>query len=64
VFYWLSNITGILLMYAAGKKIVQEGEHPIKKLITLFINIAVYSVILIIIYKIGLLKPISLPLLK
>jgi hypothetical protein len=58
IFYWLSNGFGILLMYASGKSIMQDKSNRLKALVTLLITVVIYSVIIIILNRAGILKPI------
>lgn len=57
VFYWASNITGVLLMYACGKSIIGEGGSPLRKILGIVFTVIVYSLILVFLYHTGLLKP-------
>ena len=57
VCYWLSNIVGLLMMYASGKAIISTGKGIIRELVALFITVVIYSVILILLGKTGILKP-------
>ena len=58
IFYWLSNIFGIIMMYASGKSILQDKSNRLRALTNLLITVVIYSAIIIIINKIGILKPI------
>lgn len=58
VFYWLSNILGIAMMYAGGKNILTGGKGVIWELVKLIATMAAYSLVLILLNKIGVLKPI------
>ncbi|MCX5667967.1 MAG: hypothetical protein NTY34_06640 [Candidatus Omnitrophica bacterium] len=58
IFYWLSNGFGILLMYSSGKSIMQDKGNRLQALATLLITVVIYSVIIIILNKTGILKPI------
>ena len=58
VFYWLSNGSGILMMYLSGKSIIQDKNSRLKALVTLLITVLIYSSIIIILNKTGILKPI------
>jgi hypothetical protein len=58
IFYWLSNGFGILMMYFSGKSILQDKGSRLRALVTLLITIVIYSVIIIILNKTGMLKPI------
>ena len=55
VFYWLSNGIGILMMYSSGKSIIQDKSKRLQSLVTLLITVVIYSVIIIILNRIGIL---------
>lgn len=57
VFYWLSNMLGILLMYLGGKSILREGRSLRRELVKLLLTMAAYSLILIFLGRSGILKP-------
>jgi hypothetical protein len=57
IFYWLSNGFGVLMMYASGKSIMRDKSHRLKALASLFVTVLIYSAIIIILGKIGILKP-------
>lgn len=58
IFYWLSNGFGILMMYFSGKSIMQDKSNRLRSLVTLLITVVIYSVIIIILNRTGILKPI------
>ncbi len=58
VFYWISNFIGLSMMYASGKYIVQNTKGMLKELISLIVTITVYTAILMVLGKFGILKPI------
>ena len=58
IFYWLSNVFGILMMYSSGKSIMQDKSNRLQALVKLLITVVIYSVIIIILNKTGILKPI------
>ena len=58
MFYWLSNAAGILLMYISGKALARKGESTGRVLFEIIITIAAYSLILIFLDKLGILKPV------
>ena len=60
VFYWLSNVLGLLMMYLSGKSIFQSGKGLVREMINLLITMAIYILVLIILTKAGILKPIYL----
>ena len=57
IYYWLSNILGLLMMAASGHAVIKEGKGLLRGAIDLLAAIAVYSVILIILCRAGFLKP-------
>lgn len=58
VFYWLSNILGICIMYISGARIFTSGRsNVLREAFKLAIAVAAYSVLLAILGKIGLIKP-------
>jgi hypothetical protein len=57
VFYWISNGLGILIMAISGKRILEEQKGKVRSLIILFSTILIYSLILIVLGKVGLLRP-------
>lgn len=58
VFYWLSNVFGVLMMYSSGKSIMQDKRDRLNALRTLLITVVTYSMLIIILNRIGILKPI------
>ena len=58
VFYWLTNLAGILMMYMSGKSIFKGGEGLIREAANLLIAIVAYSLILIFLHRLGILRPI------
>lgn len=58
VFYWLSNGFGVLMMYLSGKSIMQDKGNRSRALATLLVTIVIYSIIIIILNRAGILKPI------
>ncbi|MDP2929055.1 MAG: hypothetical protein Q8O01_03195 [Candidatus Omnitrophota bacterium] len=58
IFYWLSNIFGIMMMYFSGKSIMRDKSNRLHALVTLLITIVIYSAIIVILNRTGILKPI------
>ena len=58
VFYWISNGIGILMMYSSGKSIMQDKSNRLHALVTFLITVVIYSVIIIILNRTGVLRPI------
>ena len=57
VFYWLSNILGISMMYLSGKSIFKDRKSIVREVVVFLITIVVYSLILIVLNKLEILKP-------
>ncbi|MFA5142969.1 MAG: hypothetical protein WC522_02210 [Candidatus Omnitrophota bacterium] len=57
VFYWLSNLLGVLMMYTAGKDVL-KAKKVARELIIFLAAVVLYSLILIILGRIGILKPV------
>jgi hypothetical protein len=58
VFYWLSNILGIVLMYLSGRAIAREVGYWKEVLLKTILTILVYSIILVLLNNFGILKPV------
>ncbi len=58
VFYWLSNILGIVLMYFSGRAIAREVGYWKDVLSKTILTILVYSIILVLLSNFGILKPV------
>lgn len=56
--YWLSNLIGIIMMYISERSIIQEGKKPILEFFKLLATLIIYSGILILLERLGVLKPI------
>lgn len=56
VFYWLSNGLGLLIMYASGKNLL-TGKKAFREILLLVITLVGYSLVLVLLQKIGILKP-------
>ncbi|MFH0764110.1 MAG: hypothetical protein V1927_03825 [Candidatus Omnitrophota bacterium] len=57
IFYWMSNLIGIFMMYVCGKNILKGGENLILELAKLLCAITLYSLMLLILGRMGILKP-------
>ena len=55
--YWFTNIIGLWLMYASGREAVKGREGIIKGVFSLIITAAVYSLIILVLARIGILRP-------
>lgn len=60
VFYWLSNGVGIIMMYLSGKQLVMDRGGVRRELIKLLITIVIYSIILVLLDRTGILKPLHI----
>lgn len=56
--YWATNALGLFLMYASGRKLIKEGRGIARELLSLIAAIAAYSILLVILHKTGVLKPV------
>jgi len=57
VFYWITNFVGLSLMYASGNYMVKSVRGVLKELLSLIITVSIYTTILTILGKIGIIKP-------
>jgi len=55
VFYWLSNGLGILLMYFTGRNVLKEKRLNFRSIL---ITLLIYTIILFLMDKFAILKPI------
>ena len=58
LFYWLSNGAGLALMYLSGKGLVKSGGGALKEAVKLLVTLAIYSLVLFLLGRAGILKPI------
>ena len=58
VFYWISNGAGVLMMYLSGKAIIKDKKDRIRALSNFLITATVYTILIIFLHRIGILKPI------
>jgi len=57
IFYWMTNILGIAMMYLAGKNILIGKRGIVRELGKLVITMVIYSIVLIVLHRVGVLKP-------
>ena len=57
VFYWLSNVIGVVIMVASGQHIIRSTKQLIGELVKFGITVVIYSAILIALNKFGVLRP-------
>lgn len=57
IFYWLTNILGMAIMYLAGKNILTAKKGVVREMWKLVITMALYSIVLIVLHRVGVLKP-------
>lgn len=60
IFYWASNILGLGIMYASTRHLIAGKGSLVSELAKLLLTLCVYSAILIILDRIGILRPIRL----
>ena len=59
VYYWLTNIVGIILMVVSGKYLVRTKGEIYRSVIIFIATVVVYTAILIALDHIHIIKPIS-----
>lgn len=57
VSYWITNVLGLGLMYAAGKDAIRSREGAVKEFSTLIGTTIIYSIIIVALNRAGILKP-------
>lgn len=57
VFYWLSNAAGLVMMFISGRKIVEGKKDILRESLVFVAAIALYSALLYLLAKLGILKP-------
>jgi hypothetical protein len=62
VFYWISNILGIVLMVLGGSGIVREAGYWKDTILKTVLTILIYSIILVLLHNFGILKPAPIPI--
>ena len=55
--YWFTNVAGLCIMYAAGRDIGKGRVGPIKGVFSLIITGVIYSLIIIALGKLGIIRP-------
>jgi hypothetical protein len=58
VFYWATNFVGIFMMYVSGKSLLSDKKKLVRELSIFLVTIGVYSLILIALNKMGVLRPV------
>ena len=61
VFYWLSNGIGLIMMYASGRYLAQGKKDISREFLLFILTILVYSIVLIMLNSMGILKPALMP---
>lgn len=56
--YWITNVLGLLLMYAVGKDIVRSRAGVKKQIVDLVLTSIAYSLLIMALNRFGILKPI------
>jgi len=57
VFYWFTNCLGLFIMYKSGAALLPNRSRIIPEILKLIIVMAFYSMLIILLYKIGILHP-------
>ena len=58
VCYWVSNILGLVMMYLSGRGLVKNREDLRRELRNFLVTMAIYSIVLVILARAGILRPI------
>lgn len=53
IFYWVTNIAGLGMMYFSARRIAAESKIPRKNLLSIIVPIIIYSIIIIMIDRWG-----------
>ena len=61
VFYWLTNILGLVIMFLSGAQMMRGEAFTKQALLKTILTILVYSIILVLLNTFGVLKPVSIP---
>ena len=61
VFYWLTNILGLVIMFLSGTQMARGEGFTRQVLLKTVLTILVYSIILVLLNNLGVLKPVSIP---
>jgi len=62
VFYWISNILGIVLMFIGGRGVVREAGYWKDAVLKTVLTILIYSIVLVLLHNFGILKPAPIPI--
>jgi hypothetical protein len=57
--YWISNVLGLIMMYISGRGLAKGGKSLGHELLSLLLTMALYSIILILLARAGILRPIG-----
>lgn len=57
IFYWLTNFVGLFMMYASGRYVIKNRKDIVKELVSLAVTIFIYTAVLVILGRLGILKP-------
>lgn len=55
--YWFTNCLGLYIMYVTGNPILKGREGVAKEIVNLMLTMAAYSLVILALGKIGILKP-------
>ena len=60
--YWSSNVVGLIMMFVSGRALIKPGKGAAGEIAKLVFAIVIYSVALVLLSKIHVLRPIKLPI--
>jgi cation transport ATPase len=55
--YWISNILGIAIMFFSGRMIIKGWKDLVREALIFMGTVVVYSVIVVVLHRAGVLKP-------
>ena len=58
IFYWITNVLGLYLMYAAGKELIKNRGGVKKEVLNLILTSVAYSLLIVALNRFGILKPV------
>ncbi|MDD5422171.1 MAG: hypothetical protein WC592_07965 [Candidatus Omnitrophota bacterium] len=60
VFYWVSNLLGLLMMYMAGRGVVHDKKELLREIAIFIATVIIYSILIVFLARIGVIKPVNI----
>jgi len=57
VYYWVTNILGVILMYMTGRELLSKTSSIVREAVKLVAAMIIYSAALVALYHFNILKP-------